>query len=388
MFRHNWSLPIVERLAYLTHIGDPSRGGREQRIRLRQRPRRILEYRPLGHDLLGPPSLRQRILGAIRAGQGKSHAIPIWTDRDRLETAISAGATSIALDTTTKDYDAGGMAVLWASVAQWEIVDVVSVGPSALTISATTAAWPVGTSIMPVRRAILNPETSYALMPAETDAGAQLEVVFEVEADDVSTNRVTPYSSPFIYNSEVVYVQPREATDDARHEITRATRRYDAGGKFAYNDLAQTTPTEVHDWAYVFMSRQEISQFWGFLNSVGGAQRAFWMPSHNRDFRFTGGTNIERFDYATNYFPLGTLYRRIATRLTNGMWSSTVREITAASIVDAATETLTLSGGLPGPAERYSFFWRERLNSDEVEVSWATTTHATARVNLRRLGTL
>lgn len=137
---------ILERYGYLTRILS-SHAQHEQRAALRSIPRRSwsFDFVLVGRD--------HRLAQALLHGwSAQPFGLPIWYEETRLTAQATAGATSIACDTTLRDWDE--LAILWSSPHVWEAVLIESVAPSAITLGAQLqATWPANTRLYPMRLA-------------------------------------------------------------------------------------------------------------------------------------------------------------------------------------------------------------------------------------------
>lgn len=137
---------IVEGYGYLTRILT-SIAEHEQRAALRAVPRRSwsFDFVLVGRD--------HRLAQALLHGwSAQPFGLPVWYDETTLDAGVSAGGTTLTLDTTLRDWDE--LAILWASPVVWEAVLIESITDTSITLAAELLAdWPASTKVYPLRLA-------------------------------------------------------------------------------------------------------------------------------------------------------------------------------------------------------------------------------------------
>lgn len=144
----DWSSPIVERLDWLTDI-KTAYDGTEQRIKLREWPRRSIEF------AFGAGGRMARQLQAFLYGRGASEFLaPIWTDGQQLQAQVSAGDLVVNTPTAGYDFQVGAHLVIVDDDGRFEAAEVGDVDPGVVTLRQTFAeTWPAGCRVYPARRA-------------------------------------------------------------------------------------------------------------------------------------------------------------------------------------------------------------------------------------------
>ena len=149
----NWSTPIIERLEWRTDVL-LAYDGSEQRIALRQTPRRYFEFSFLVPTLLA----RQKLEAAIASNGSQSWDLPIWTDSTPCTSAVSNGDVVVYADTVGRDFVAGGRALLLATNGNTLIINISTLTATQLNLSsAVVGAWALETAVIPLRTAYLEP---------------------------------------------------------------------------------------------------------------------------------------------------------------------------------------------------------------------------------------
>lgn len=126
--------------------------GTEQRRQLSSRPTRELGYQLMAMTEREAAETRVKL---FTAGQ-YLFGLPYWPDAAPLTADVSPGALSIPCDTATRNFEAGGLVLLWRDSSQWEVLTVESVSASAIVpTSAVAGNWPAAATyaipVLPAR---------------------------------------------------------------------------------------------------------------------------------------------------------------------------------------------------------------------------------------------
>lgn len=149
---------VVERYSWATDVLI-AKSGAQTRHSLRSSPRVQVEF-----DVVATGIKQSVALDALLAGwQSDVLLVPVWQDRYSISAAIAPGATIIVVPNTGQAYADGGMALLWTSPTEYEILNILTHSNSALTLSAPTVkAWGVGAWLAPLRRCWMQPQATAA----------------------------------------------------------------------------------------------------------------------------------------------------------------------------------------------------------------------------------
>lgn len=173
--RPNGSAGVRERYGYPTNVLAAWDGG-EQRVQLRERPRREQRFAPTfvsAGDAL-------EAMAKLYLGGSSVFAVPFWPDAAPLAAAVSPGATAVYVETAGRAFAAGGNALLWRDQWTAEAFAILEVFADRLTVSGTIAGSfaAAGTLCAP-----LLPMRLLEAAPFERAGGqvASLEVAFSEE---------------------------------------------------------------------------------------------------------------------------------------------------------------------------------------------------------------
>lgn len=374
----DWSQPVLERLEWLTGVL-PSRDLTEQAIRLRNYPRRFLEFRVVAHE-----RTRRSMEAALFGKQGEEWLLPIWPDGVFLDTTLPSGTTVISVDTQYMDYHDGGQAVL--------IGDYISEAVTIGTVSANQITLVAGTVNEFLPGARLYPARTARLQGAQPIKRLTDQLVTTTCRMRVTDNTDHALPSPATYRGlPVLENQPNWSGDlAATYRRQLAVLDYGTSHPYVEDTAGRGEVVQTHKWT--FGDRASIDAHRAWLYSLAGRQGAFWLPTWMQDIKVTADIgdiatqiDIEHTGYV-DHLAQALNRRDIAIHLNDGTVFR--RRIDAAAPVDANTERLTIDAAL-GQAvsasniQRTSFLQTARLEADAAEIAWHTGTLAEAAQALR-----
>lgn len=379
----NWARPVVEKLNWLTDVL-LSHGGVEQRIGLRDAPRRALAY-----ELATMTRHQTNLLETMLLGwQSRLWAVPVWTDAQALSADLAAGSVTIPCVTSGYEFAADSLALLWAAHDRHEAVEVASVGASSITLTmATLADWPAGTRLYPIRLGRLPARQKFV-----RETGHHLTGAVEFAFDD--NPAITAADTGDVYDGYRVYAGRTNWADPAEVEFVRQLDELDYETGKAWVDDLSGLAAILKSWHWLFKSRAEIVAFRGWLAARAGRRVPFWSVSQAVDMEVVAAigasdTAIHIRNIGYQRFLDGRADRRhICIRTTSG--TLYYRRITASTEVDASEEELAIDSALgatlqPGDIQSVRFMHLTRLEADAIEIEWHHLDVAEASTMLRSL---
>lgn len=340
--------------------------GSEQRAGLRVAPRQSFEASILLSDS-AQISLAQAL---INYGQGLEWKWPCWHEATRLPSALSAGAASILLDTTTSDYRDDSQAVIWASADSYEVVDISTVSDTGLTLAyPTESTWPAGTEIMPLRAAILSGSARRDDYPA----GRMGWTVTMAVTDNIA---LSTSASVLQYLNQDVLDQPwLFPGETVQRDLSRELDTLDPEtGAWATYQRGEY-PAQAVQQKWYLKNRAQSWAFRTWLHRRFGRAVPCWVPSWTADLHLTStpgvaSTTIQTADtHWRDYGVTNPAMQHVAIMGNDG--SITCRQITGGASGGTGVEVLTLNGAVgTSSIKRISFFGLHRLYADRVELDW------------------
>jgi hypothetical protein len=370
-FRPNWREPMPERLAFLTDVQAATEGA-EQRRSLRSTPRRTFD----ADFLLTGPERTFWDLFINRLGGGEVVA-PLYWEVVRLTSPLTATVTDrIDFDTSYREwqYHEGRLAILMGKTAlDYEVVEIAAVDAGGVDlVSPVTRPWPMGTSLLPLRRASLEQvgDLDHKTAGVAT-VTAQLRVV--------GPNPWTPAEDDsVVYAGLPVMLSEPNWVDDLATSMRREMALLDTevGLTYQVDTVGRAFLGQAHRW--FLTGRQRLAGFRDLVYRHRGRAGAFWLPTFKADLRLanspgSGATQIEVENVGYLYTGGPTSGREyIAIKHTGGTIFRKVLSVIPGTT--SKTEKLNLDAPLglalsPGLVRRISFMDTARFDTDEFEIT-------------------
>jgi len=374
-------LAVTETLEWLTQI-IKGKSGKEQRISIRRIPRQGFEV-PVYFD---DEQTQAKFEAALFTWQKRMWGVPVWAEAVEHSGTISAGSTSITVDTTFADFRDDSLAIIYVDEDNYEVVKISTKTDSSLTLEVETQTTFTGDKlIIPLRVAnMIKPVT----MRQHPDGFAYMECDFLVTINELLTGFVADET----YNgltvlTEATYVEPAvDYQSDADIQFS------DSGsGPF---DVFSDSDFNVFTQSHLFKNwtKEECWNFRLFLHHLYGRQVAVYSPTFKKDMELTQtiGASDVNFNIANiglaNNMGVNNLRKHIAFIYPDG--TKYYREITG--IVESGSEeivTINSSFGFEikvGDCE-ISFLDKYRLANDKVSIKWIEPNHNECLLNFVRI---
>jgi phage baseplate assembly protein gpV len=378
-FPMNWATPLRETLTWLTDVLK-SEDSSEQRYTLRAAPRASYSF---AFDV--DSRQRRLIENQVYGLGGTPWAVPYWPDGSRSTAPVTAGDLVVPVDTTLRDFEEGGLALLLSEDgSSFEAFQIESIASGALTaVRVIENTWPANTWVYPARIAQITEVPQLRRLTQNDIAGT---VSFET-LDGVF--RTYTAESPTYRGQPVLEREP-----NWRDGVAASYRR-----QLEIFDTLLTQPHRVdrsklgeptRDFLWTAFGRAEIAELRKFLYARAGRYRGIWVPTFMDDVVLSApmsGGVVSMFIEACGASPHagGNNRRDIRIQLNDG--TIFYRRVDATSTIDSATESLTLSAPLGvdvAPSEVALISWMEylRLDQDAVEIEWPAATVAETLLTL------
>lgn len=375
-FAPNWSQPMSETLDWLTDVIVAYNGDEQRRV-IRSKPRCMFEY---------TSSLTNKnssiCANLLWGNQNRAWGLPLWFDRSTLTSIASASSYSIATITANKNFVVGGYAILITDTMTYEVVEIVSVTSSSITVvSPLTATWAAGTNIYPLVVAKMPTSVTSRKL---TDSVTEIAVTFN--ADPVLTIPHLPLgTAPTSYNEyEVVLKKPNWAEPlDFTNEFEYAEVDYQTGGTdvFATTDYAKV----ARRFSWLLRDRTEIIDFRKLLGRLKGRAKPVYIPTWLEDFELYApvtSTSSTELRVVTNEFyrmvSVDPALNTIMMMVNNSPVFKTIQSVTLASgytsIVFTTAIGITISSA---NLQRICLMHLCRFTTDRVTINYLSDSVAT-----------
>lgn len=379
---HDWQGGFTERLAWLTDVLT-MRSGTEQRVRLRADPRRSFEFDVLEYGNGGQLDLLMNVW------QSRVYAVPVWTDKARLGSAIYPGDTVLAVSTTDLDYHAGGLAIVGSPIGATEALEILSLTADTITLKRPALGnWPAGAWIAPARLGRLPAQQTVS---RPTAAIAQAKLRFELE-DLAST--VTATGSPIQYRGYDTLLRHPNWVEDVSVDYQRLVDVFDhETGTPAVIDIPNRAFI-VRRYRFLLPDRADLTAMRGWLAARAGRQVPFWVPTWERGLEVAQPFNLDATEILVQARGFSTYYEAMPGRQdvaflhNDGTWY--LRQITAFEFVDGVVERMRIDTALgiacaPSDFRIVCFLELARLESDAVEIFFETDRVARVTLPIRSI---
>lgn len=374
MFPYRPEAPIVEILEWVTKIRDAD--GFETRASLRDAPRATLRYEVLidGHD-------RRSLENLVFDGQARAYGVPLWHKEAELSADITIGDLTITvLDTTYREFELDGLAVVWQDSETFETLQIDSFDGTTITFkSAFTSAFSAGALVMPVKAALLLDEVGQARWRVNLQADTFSFVVLD---NDVSIADVSGYNS-YTPTGGVARVLLDDYNFVSGAQVKEAWRRairvLDNDTGFPAIFTEQDVSREASQKGFVTKTRAELFKVRGLLHELKGRKKSFYLPSWFPDMEVVAditsadtAITIKDVDY-TNLVAQRSPRNVIRLVQVDGT-AGDPKLVTASSKPGAGEESISISPDTMGQTvaiadiDRVEYIKKTRFDTDRVEI--------------------
>lgn len=371
-FAPDWGqAPVIETIQWANTL-TTSFSGYEQIMRVRQEPRRVVEYSLRLRD----NDTRLFDLSAF-GWSGRVFGVPLWHEKVKMRAAAATGASFVDVDTAHSSFVDGGTAVIFNEAHDFELLDILSVGASGLVLNnSLSRPWLAGSSVVPVLPGIPNAElATVRAVPRHLDAAVRF-----VLSPQESVPRLPDLPPDEMYRGEEMYVE--ETNWVAALSLNIAARRTEVDGGLGAIRIAPRTdfPEVSRSFSWLLRDREKADKLRAFFARREGRRFPVWMPSGTEDFVLTARSELGETALRVQKSSYGVLIknhpakRDLVLIMRNG--DRLARRILDVED-DGAGSVITLNAGLPYPIDpqsvkRISFLGLYRMATDAVSFTWRT----------------
>ncbi len=382
-----YEAPTKETLAFLTDIIEAIDGS-EQRIALRDNPRQVFE---VTYKLDG--SERQRMQALLMDWQSKTFGFPLWHEKVLTSAAVTSGATTYPITGGDDvDFRVGGTAVILTDHLTFDVITILSKTDTAITAtSGSLNSYPAGSSIMPMRAAIVQRSIAGNRAPNNLE---DFKITFQVIDND--TGALAGDTTPgfwSLYAGKVLFDDCNVTDGGMQESYFRRVYRVDNFTGVVTQDAAWAKNKRSADKGFVAHGRAEIMQMRKVILALRGKQKAFWLPTFIEDLTpvavLTNGTatmDVESVGYV-RFVQDRNPKKVMRISFTNGD-PDLVRVVQSSATVTTTVERLTLDTNWPSTYAvadigRIQFYELVRFNSDNINIFYPRIGLANLKVPVR-----
>lgn len=344
--------PIVEALEWSTDVFRAKAA--EQRISLRERPRRVFQY---GYFFRDESSAYARNL--IRDAQGADGFwVPDWTQAETVSSIAAGSGVSISVDLSAVKY--GDNALIWESQSKHEVVSVTQASPENTLIGDVADSY-TNPQIMPVWQGDTPEGLTVSRQPSHIN-NAAVSFILDEDFDIAASSFPTYRTHDVLTDSPII----SSGTFEERESFPMESVGNAVGSLeyFQARDLVDFT----FQMRWHTKTQAELYALRQWLHSRRGRQKAFWQSTYAKDLEVSNisGTTVTVFDDILGRSPNFDI-----EVLSGGV--SYYRQVTAAvagtPVGGRSTLDLTVDSSLPvSSADRVSYLICSRFDTDRIEL--------------------
>lgn len=379
----DWTDGVKERLEWATDV-QTAYSGKEHVVRLRENPRRFLEF-----NVLSQGDRFRDMKHKYYSMSGRGWAVPLPFYQEHLTQPVSLGDTKVYCDTTRNVFLVGGYALIYISFDVYEVVTIADVQPTYIEATNPVASdWPLKARVYPLRVCRLTRDNNLSIV---TDSIARNSVKFSQDAGeefDAATGEPT-------YDGHIVVTDKPESSNDLTLSWDRTVFELDYKTNTKFYRFDKTGfPDRMQMYRKVVNGRQEAEEFRAWLYARAGKSGRVLLPSFISDLEIVDDTvSGQDFIHVKNvsFVSFGTdsnQYLFLRKKTGETYFKKILGSSTVTSEIDsiALTETIGVSS-VPTDWEVVSVASVARLDSDSIEISWQTDGLATVDFGFRLVKT-
>lgn len=301
----------------------------EQRLALRHEPRQAFR-----HQFLLDPDQFSRAKSMATQWAHRVYGIAVWAEAS-LVRGLSAGAEFVEFPTAFADYREGDLILLWENDRKLEALEITTVEPDGVNLRLPLEQDWNKCYVMPLRFARTLSGVEFSRSHNEYVVARAL---FDVSQNaDLGDNLDFP-----TYRGKPVLTDRSATVGNIRERIARTIDVFDNGSGPISVDVDNDWVRNAQTIAFVKNTREDIWDLRRWVHARRGRQRAFWLPSWNKDLEVL--QNIGEAGTAITVNPIGyPLYydvKDIMVQLKNG--AQHFRRVTSGSTDPDGNEALIL----------------------------------------------
>ncbi len=365
--RTGWS----ESLAWKTDIIPAF--GKEQRLAIRTAPRQSLAFQ---HHLNPREFSRAKALATDWAH--RVFGVPVWGERTKI-VSLASGSSFIPFSTAYADYRDGGLVALWESNESVEAAEIDTVAPNGLNLKRPLTRDFTNVLVAPVRFC-----RAFSGFDFSRGTSVSNDLALEFDATD---NVALPADPSVTYRGYPVLDYCPLIVTPLDERISRAIDVFDNEQGRRDVEVKSNRASRRYTVAMRKGSRAAVWSIRQWLHSRRGRQKAFWLPSFNRDAVLAQPTDVNPATLTINHLGVGRFYHStldLLIWLANGT-KHYVQVVDSAVDVNG-NEVLVLSAAITSPSiapadvRQISIMSLVRLDADTVKIGYDAAGYATMTV--------
>lgn len=359
-------------LEFLTNVL-PSKDGTEKRYSPRKNPRQAWEY----DHMIEEGQEAQTLENLLFDFQARTFGLPVWYEDAELTAAVTAGDTSITVESTSwRDFRVGGLAVILTSQSTFDVLEIATIGATTLTFASPAInSYPVGTEVFPLSTCLIKGNVDGARWPVNLQSS---KMRFTATNNDSDLADLTPFSS---YKGKLLMDRGNSIRrGTVAHSYERALEILDNGSGVPFQDSGWPQSRRGHFFAMRAEGRQEIFEMRGMAWALRGRQISWYVPRDSDDLEVqanliaAGNTmdvaNVGYTQFVRNRQPKN----EIRVNFVDGS-TPLLRTVTGSSSPSPSVDQLIVDVNWPStitPAEisRVEYVEKVRFDTDRIRIEY------------------
>ncbi|MDC8457816.1 hypothetical protein [Marinobacter sp. DS40M6] len=380
-FGPNWDQPMYESLEWKTDVITAFNGAEERRP-LRTKARRRINYRLSLWD-----NELVQFQNLLFGWQDRQYAVPVWFDKTVLMDAVSEEDTYIPVDTTTRSFFEGGLAILMKDSYTFEVFEIDEVNTDHLIAkNGLENSWGALTRLYPLNLAALPNAVQTQRLTSRVMTGSVDFQMFPVGSDPFIPGEPAVET---LDGKEVIYKKPNWSSPvQYSHESDFEMLDYQIG---AIQQVGKPSfPRQVRRMQWLLRDRSEIKDFRALLGRFKGRFRSAYFPSWFKDFELAEPSGLGAVAVKVKMSQYDSLVgasdtqNAILVRMRDGR--KFIRKITGTSVFSGEVEQLNLDNTLPYEVTptnvlMISLVHLCRLSQDGVTINYQSDSVATVEIS-------
>lgn len=273
---HNWKSSCVETLEFKTDIIE-SYNSTEQRVSLRERPRRTLKTRVRSLD--GGKS--RKISNLLYGWLPRVYGVPLWNDITRTTVDYFQGVSVLMCSTEGRDFVLGGLVVIMDPNESYETAVISGITPTSITLQVPfNNNWSKGARVCPIAIGHIK---GNATVNYKTDNILDVSLPWDIRPQDDFIETYSTAEFAEYKGIEVLFKKPDWSKPVTTRMSSDAILIDNSQGPMIW-DLKKETADLVQMMTLTSFSRSEYEEIRSFILRRKGRLKPFYMPSHTSDF--------------------------------------------------------------------------------------------------------
>lgn len=255
----------------------------EKRSKLVDYPFKVMKYSVVPFSAGENNYIRRQLYRA----REKKFGVPIWVDRCSTTQAVNPGSglTFTVDDNTLRQFEQGGLLILFEDRDNYEVKEITTVGSNQFTIEdAFQGSWASGTDVYPILQGRLNRSISLGQLTTYGHDQIELDIVEDYDADITRTtysgNSFPTYLTYEVFNIEPEYSSMPKSIIEVYPYITQFLGK---SIDYAYSVEGSISTSNQ----YRFYSRADLYEVVKLFDEKCGMWGDFWYPSWQDDVVLT-----------------------------------------------------------------------------------------------------